>query len=273
MGSVMKIPKRFTARLLAAALGGLSIGPVFAQATPPAVEPSKASEPDYTLTANIGIFSQYVFRGVSQTDEKPAVQGGFDWTHKSGFYLGTWGSNISWLSDGQSAVSAPIELDFYGGYRGSLPADFGYDIGGLYYYYPGNYPGDGYTNPDTFEVYGALSWKFLSAKYSYSTGHTFGFPSSSGSDYLEGNLSYDITDKANDTIGKVTVIAHVGHQRFKGFSAFNYTDWKVGGAADALGLTFGVYVTDTNANKMLYTNAFGKKIADSQVVGYVQKTF
>ena len=271
--------KTLSAVRLLAALGSLFPGAVLAQTPPPAAEtaapaaqPAKPPEPDYTLTGNIGIFSQYVFRGVSQTDEKPAVQGGFDWAHKSGIYLGTWGSNISWLSDGQPAVSAPLEWDFYGGYRGSLPADFGYDVGGLYYYYPGSYPSNGYTNPDTFEVYGALSWKLLSVKYSYSTGHTFGIPTSAGSYYLEGNLSYDLTDKVNDTIGKVTVIAHVGHQNFKGFSASNYTDWKAGGSFDAFGVTFGVYVTDTNANLALYTNAFGKKIAGTQVVGYVQKT-
>lgn len=126
----MRITKRFQTCLLATAMGGLFAAGVCAQSTPPAAEPAKASEPDYTLTGNIGIFSQYVFRGVSQTDEKPAVQGGFDWTHKNGFYLGTWGSNISWLSDGQPNVSAPLEWDLYGGYRGSLPSDFGYDIGG-----------------------------------------------------------------------------------------------------------------------------------------------
>ncbi len=270
---------RIVVLLLGAASGSLLAGPVRAQTLQPSAEPAaaaaqpgKAPEPDYTLTGNIGIFSQYVFRGVSQTDEKPAVQGGFDWTHKSGIYLGTWASNISWLSDGQAAVSSPLEWDFYGGYRGALPADFGYDIGGLYYYYPGTYPGNGYTNPDTFEVYGALSWRFLSVKYSYSTGNTFGLPTSAGSYYIEGNLSYDLTDKVNDTIGKVTVIAHVGHQSFKGFSASNYTDWKAGGSFDAFGVTLGVYVTDTNANQVLYTNAFGKKIAGTQVVGYVQKT-
>src|SRR3954470_4803561 len=68
----------------------------------PAAAPATAAaapEPDFTFNANIGLFSQYVFRGVSQTNEKPAVQGGFDLAHKSGLYVGTWASNISWLSD------------------------------------------------------------------------------------------------------------------------------------------------------------------------------
>src|SRR6266498_1225542 len=85
-------------------------------------------------TGNVGLFSQYVFRGITQTNEKPAVQGGFDLGHKSGFYVGTWASNISWISDYTPGVSASLEWDFYGGYKGSLPADFGYDLGVLYYY-------------------------------------------------------------------------------------------------------------------------------------------
>ncbi len=109
----------------------------------PAPAAAPAPEPDWTFTGNVGLYSQYVFRGISQTNEKPALQGGFDLGHKSGLYAGTWASNISWLSDGNPpsapppAPSASLEWDFYGGYKGSLPADFGYDLGVLYYWYPG----------------------------------------------------------------------------------------------------------------------------------------
>src|SRR4030081_1004235 len=85
----------------AAALGAcLLIAPAQAQTTPaPAdAEPAKPAEP-YTITGNFGIYSQYIFRGLTQTDRKPAFQGGFDFAHTSGFYLGTWGSNVSWLHD------------------------------------------------------------------------------------------------------------------------------------------------------------------------------
>jgi len=242
--------------------------------TPPPAAPAAAPapEPDWTFTSNVGLFSQYVFRGVSQTDEKPAVQGGFDLGHKSGFYVGTWASNVSWISDANPAASASMEWDFYGGYKGSLPADFSYDIGGLYYYYPGSYPSN-YTKPNTFEVYGALSWKFITFKYSYSTGDTFGFPNSKGSDYFDLTASYDIIDKVNDSIGKVTIMGHLGKQRYKNNGDYDYGDWKVGVSADILGVTAGIFVTDTDANTALYTNPFGKKIADTQVVGYIQKTF
>jgi len=67
----------------------------------PAAAPAADAKPvdPYTLTANVGVYSQYIFRGLTQTDTRPAFQGGFDFAHESGFYLGTWGSNISWLQD------------------------------------------------------------------------------------------------------------------------------------------------------------------------------
>ena len=57
----------------------------------PALAQTAAATPENTVTANVGIFSEYIFRGISQTAGKPAVQGGFDWSHASGFYAGTWG--------------------------------------------------------------------------------------------------------------------------------------------------------------------------------------
>ncbi len=277
-----------------AALACASLLPlaVLAQTPPPATPTAPAApaapakeEPDWSGTANIGLFSQYVFRGLTQTNEKPAVQGGFDLAHKSGFYAGTWASNVNWIADAVAppySVSASMEWDFYGGYKGSLPADFGYDLGVLYYYYPGNYGNapPGYTKPDTTELYGALSWKFLSLKYSWSANNkTFGVPDSRGSSYLDFTASYDVIDKVSDAIGKVTLLGHVGHQWYTGNpngfdnGNFNYTDWKAGVSTEIYGVTVGVYGTGTNAQSQYYTNVYGKDISKSQFVAYVQKTF
>ena len=102
--------------------------------------PAPAPTPDYTLTANVGLFSQYVFRGIAQTAGQPAVQGGFDCAHSSGFYLGTWASNISWLEDFGLYNRSSLEWDFYGGYKNTFPGseDWTYDVGLYYYYYPGH---------------------------------------------------------------------------------------------------------------------------------------
>lgn len=92
---------------------------------------------DYALTANLTLASQYRYRGLMQTNNKPAIQGGFDLAHASGFYLGNWNSSISWLNDSNSDVSAPVEMDFYGGYKANLAQDVPLDVGVLQYYYPG----------------------------------------------------------------------------------------------------------------------------------------
>ncbi len=254
------------------ALAWIASTPAFALA-------AAAAEPDWTFTGNVGLYSQYVFRGISQTNEKPAIQGGFDLGHKSGFYAGTWASNMSWVADGYPvtapppAPSASAEWDFYGGYKGSLPMDLGYDLGIIYYWYPGKYP-SGFTKPNTTEVYAALSWKFLTFKYSWSANDkTFGLADSRGSQYLDLTASYDIIDKVSDAIGKVTVFGHLGKQNFKNNGSFDYGDWKVGASAEVYGVTMGIYGTGTNAQDASYTNIYGRNISASQFVAYLQKTF
>ena len=91
-----------------------------------------ASPPAHSLHANVSLASQYRYRGLAQTDGDPALQGGFDYSHASGLYLGTWGSNVSWLADSNGDVSNSVELDVYGGYRGAW-GDVGYDVGVLRY--------------------------------------------------------------------------------------------------------------------------------------------
>jgi uncharacterized protein (TIGR02001 family) len=269
------MPARFRPRSVFSALALASLVPAAALAQTPAPAPT----PDWTGTGNVGLFSQYVFRGITQTNQKPAIQGGFDLAHKDGFYVGTWASNISWLSDAypasapSPAPSASLEWDFYGGYKGSLPADFTYDLGVLYYWYPGKYPSN-YVSPNTTEIYAALSWKFLTFKYSWSANDkTFGLPDSRGSQYLDLTASYDVIDKVSDVIGKVTIFGHVGKQYFHNNSFFDYSDWKVGASTEVFGMTVGIYGTGTNAEQAAYTNNYGKNIAADQFVAYVQKTF
>src|SRR5262249_42424719 len=109
--------------------------------------------PEHTLTGNVGFYSQYIFRGLTQTDRDPALQRGSDYSHSSGFYLGTWGSNISWLRDGGAYRNGgSLEWDFYGGYKWGFAPDWTLDLGGLYYWYPGD-ANPGLPKADTFELY------------------------------------------------------------------------------------------------------------------------
>src|SRR6266496_4459783 len=257
MDSDMKLTSCFKSRLLTLAFGALVADLAFAQAAPPPAAAPAPPAPDYTLTGNFGIYSQYIFRGLTQTDTKPAFQGGFDFAHKSGIYLGTWGSNISWLHDaGVCNHGCSLEWDLYGGWKYAFNDDWGMDVGILYYYYPGSYV-SGATKPDTTEVYLAGNWKWVSLKYSYSVDHTFGVPDNAW--YLDLSANYPITDTW-------TLNAHVGRQEYSGStndvsnSFFNYTDWKLGATYAINGWSVGAYYTDTNAHSAAYTLA-GKDIS------------
>lgn len=236
----------------------------------------------HTFTGNVGLFSQYVFRGISQTNEDPALQGGFDYSHASGFYLGTWASNISWLKDAPAGVdpaysSSSMEVDVYGGYRGAFgETGIGYDVGLLQYIYPGD-RNPGITKADTLEAYAAVSWSFLSAKYSYSLGDTFGVNNSSGTWYLDLAANYPITET-------LTLNLHYGIQDFSGSTNgvknddfASYEDWKIGlSYALPQGFTVGAFYTDTSMNsteKAFYTNLKGKYLGDDQYVVFLTKSF
>lgn len=130
------------------------------------------------LSANVGVTSNYLWRGVSQTDDGPAVSGGIDWSHDSGFYLGTWASNIDW---GQGAGA---EVDFYGGYGFDL-GEAGLDVGAIYYYYPAS----DYDDSDFLELYLNASWKFLEAGIAW----TVNGDADDDAPFSEGDLYYHIS--------------------------------------------------------------------------------
>jgi uncharacterized protein (TIGR02001 family) len=135
-----------------------------------------ATAPDLTVAYNVGLYSQYIFRGLTQTDRDPAVQGGVDLTHSSGFYLGAWGTNISWLRDNYltgglmnllQKVAVVLELDLYGGYRYTeFGSGVGIDLGALQYLYPGSRDSYNFAKANTTELYGALSYGWVQAKSS-----------------------------------------------------------------------------------------------------------
>ena len=227
-------------------------------------------------TGNVSLTSDYVFRGVSQSNREPALQGGIEYAAKSGAYIGGWGSSISWLSDlstSAAPISSNVELDVYGGYRGTFNDAVSYDVGALYYWYPGDYP-TGFNSADTLELYAgitvAASDKLsLGAKYSHATTDLFGYVDSNGSGYLD--LS------ANFAVGKGwTIGAHAGRQWIEGSGndAFEYTDWKLGVTkAFDNGFSVGLAYTGTDADDALYTNPYSNKVADDTVALTLTKAF
>jgi uncharacterized protein (TIGR02001 family) len=219
------------------------------------------------ISANVGLTSDYLFRGISQTGHDPAIQGGFDYAHDSGLYVGVWGSNVGWIEDFQGYASGNMELDFYAGFGGGFAEDFTYDIGAVQYYYPGTR--GAITNADTTELYAALGYKWITAKYSYvaSTG-AFGFANASGSDYLDISASAPVGDTG------LTADVHWGTFKFKNNAAQNYDDWKIGLSYDlGSGMTVGVAYTDTNANAAVWTDANGQDLGKGQASVSFSKSF
>ncbi|MFA6061653.1 MAG: TorF family putative porin [Gallionella sp.] len=230
------------------------------------------------VTANVGFTTDYIFRGIAQTSHNPAVQGGIDYAHTSGFYAGMWGSNVSWIADSQAISvvggvqqgSTTMELDTYLGFRNTFAEDFGYDVGFIRYNYLGSYtpaanaliPGTNLAKADTDEIYGAISYKWISAKYSYALGNFLTVPGAKGTNYIELNASYPIGDSG------FTVAAHAGKQTYKGITADlaaaagntpTYTDYKLGVTKDLGGYVVGLAYTSTNASPFYTWPAAGGK--------------
>jgi uncharacterized protein (TIGR02001 family) len=196
------------------------------------------------------LITDYRFRGISQTYGKPAIQGGFDYSHSSGFYLGNWNSNVS---QGAGFPGGNIEMDFYGGYKAAF-GDFGVDVGAIYYYYPGTNAGP--TVPfsptnnrtgavasgrvDNTEIYIGGSWKWVSLKYYLATDDYFSTPGTKNSSYWDLSANYDLGSGWG-------VTGHLGRLKFKGMDNADYTDWKLGVTKDISGWVFGASYVDTNA--------------------------
>ena len=139
--------------LIALALVGAFAAPAIAE---------EAAGP-HSFSANVALVSDYVFRGISQTQNRPAIQGGFDYSHSSGLYLGTWGSNVSWVQDTGMKTNNSLELDVYGGYKGAV-GPVSYDVGVLQYYYPGDVVA-GVKNTNSTEVYVGVGFSIFTLKY------------------------------------------------------------------------------------------------------------
>jgi uncharacterized protein (TIGR02001 family) len=235
----------------------------------------KKAEPDYTLSGNAGLFSDYRFRGYSQTGYGPAFQGGVDFAHKSGFYVGNWNSNVEQgLYNGAS-----LEMDFYGGYKMEA-GPIGLDFGGIYYHYPKS-GALGSTKIKNAELYVGGSAGPVAAKLYYAVTKFFslGEPPSTpnadtkGSWYLDLSANYEV-------IPKLTLVGHLGYQniedgRTAGLIEDNAYDYKAGVIYDLYGWLLGAAVIGTS-EKNLFTTAesgFTKGSGKTSVVVSVSKNF
>lgn len=269
-----------TSLLLVGLLGTVLSGQVQAEDAAPAAAAAPApaaAEPasPHTFSANVGLYGQYVFRGITYTNERPALQGGFDYSHSSGIYLGTWASNV----DKDALYGNTLEIDIYGGWLKQLTQDVAVNVGFLQFYYPDNEKLNG-ESANTTELNAAVTWKWFTLKYSYAISDFFGLNNKSlgdgkgdsdGSDYVEAAFNYTLPYDIN-------VVLHAGHQRVEGRSQADYTDYLVGinknfSIAGSTGWNAGVNFTTTNARDSWYVDAKGKTTGDDHVVLFLKRTF
>lgn len=225
------------------------------------------------ISANVGLASDYMFRGVSQTDNQMALQGGFDWAHESGFYVGTWASNVD--SNFFGGASDPqLEVDLYGGYRGEMGA-FSYDLGVLAYFYPGadNAAADDF---ETYEFYvgggyavnDALS---LNAKLYYADELNFVGVSENGT-YLNLSAAYKMMDNLSLSAG----VGFSSGDAFdtlgtnNGTGADSYMDYSVGVSTSFAGADFSLTYVDSDDDA---EDLFGDNVTDGRAVLKMSKSF
>jgi len=218
------------------------------------------------ITGNVAMTSDYVFRGISQTDNQMAIQGGLDYAHESGIYVGTWASNVSPDFFNGAGNDPQIELDLYGGYSGSLGNGIGYDLGYIRYQYPG------YKDANTNEIYVKGSYNNFSASLNYSDELDF-LPSSESAWYLAGG--YDMTLPVAD----IGLSVHVGYSFGDAFDVAvstpakygltdSYTDWSLGLSKSLMGVDLGLTYVDSNISN----TDCGVNICDGRVVFSVSKS-
>lgn len=225
------------------------------------------------LAYNVGVVSDYRYRGISQSANGTALQGGLDYAHSSGFYVGAWASTIDWIKEAGKAVAVdakgPLELDLYGGYKGSISKDLTYDVGYLRYEYVDNtYSKVSGANANTDEAYGALTYGVFTFKYSYAFSNLFGYKDSAGSTYADLSATFDLGSG-------FTLVPHLGTQDIKGSgnTQYSYTDYSLTLAKDfGKGVTGTIAAIGTDGKDSLYT-VNDKKIAKDTVVVGVKYTF
>jgi uncharacterized protein (TIGR02001 family) len=238
----------------------------------PGVAAAQAASPG-PMTANVAVASDYRFRGLTQTMKRPALQGGFDFAHSSGLYVGNWNSNVS------SAIfpNSNLEMDFYAGYKPTF-GDIAADIGFIYYFYPGSRAT--LANPqrgsvcvdcdiDNKEVYVGATWKWIGAKFYWAIDDLFGIPDTKNSWYVDLVANYDLG-------GGWGVVGHLGRQKVNDFNDATYNDWKLGVTKDIRGFILGAAYVDTNAKDAAYRFSDARKtmnIGDSGIVLSLSRTF
>lgn len=191
----------------------------------PAFAQDDEAEGPVTVSANVTLASEYRFRGVDLSGGEIAIQGGFDISHESGFYAGTWASSL----DEQTVGYGSTEVDVYGGWGFDISDAVAADVGVIAYLYPDAGPGDF----DYIELYGSLGFNLGPAEATVGVAYAPEQDSLGGTDnfYVYTDLGVGIPNTP------VTVTGHLGYT--DGFLTFTNDskafDWSIGAEAAVYG--------------------------------------
>ena len=216
------------------------------------------AESEWTFSGNAGLYSDYRFRGFTQTAYKPAFQGGFDLTHSSGFYVGNWNSNV----EAGLYSGASLEMDFYAGYSGSS-GSLEYDVGVLHYAYPSSASGN---EIDNTEIYAGVSARGFGLKVSYGITDFFGVPNSDGNSYVQLSYSRELGNGWG-------VSASIGYQDPAGALADKVTDYSVGVTKDINGWSVGASIIGVSDKALASTSSSAEEAGKTGIVLSVSKSF
>ena len=231
-----------------------------------AEEAAPAEDSGFSFSANVGLFSDYIWRGQSQTQRQPALQGGFDVEHSSGFYAGVWASNVEWTTDSGAMSDNSLEIDGYAGYAFDV-GGVGLDVGVLQYWYPGDQVA-GQPDTDATEVYAGISYDFGLFSAGYTGYYTISDEAWAVAN-ADGTMYHDFSVEAAIGDTPITVSAHYGIFDFD--TGTDWNDWKVN-VDYALNDVYsvGAFYTDTDEQDIMVGN---EKVGEETFGAYITASF
>jgi len=221
------------------------------------------AQAEMEISGNVALTSDYKFRGISQSNEDIAVQGGFDLGWDNGIYIGTWASSVDFdVSSADGGLNGSLELDYYVGWASDIgDSGFGIDVGYLYY----DYPGDDGVEGDYQELYGSLSWNDLAVGVAYSDDY---YAETDTFWYYYADYSLGI----NDTF---TIDFHVGYNDVEKNGGFlssdedSFIDYSVGVTASWLAVDWTLAYVGTDLDE---EDVFDTEWGDDSVIFTISKS-
>lgn len=217
----------------------------------------------FKVNGNIALTTDYRYRGISQSDEGPAVQGGFDVGHETGLYAGIWASSIDFGDTGGT-----LEVDYYAGFAGNIVEDVSFDVGYIYYDYP---QAEDNLEQDFSEIYASVSWAGFTLGVAYAPTY-FG-------DYDDGKYAY--LDYAAALPWGLSLGLHFGYSDIgedsageKAVGDGRYTDYSISLSKELMGVNMGVAWVDTDLSEQDCANdlAGASTLCNDTFVFTVSKT-